>query len=256
VLFATSYGRILFNETLPTDYPFVNEQVAKGKLSRGSSMTSRRAIRRPRWPRPSTRSRIWDSPAPRGRGVTMSFSDIVEPPEGNAIIKDYENQADKVNSQYDMGLLTEEERRQELINLWTECTDKVANAMRDNFHDDNNVNIMVQSGARGNWMQIRQIAGMRGLVANPKGEIIPRPVKSNYREGLSVLEYFISQHGARKGLADTALRYRRIGLPDPSTRGRGPGGHRARGGLRHQARAGDEGRRTRRGRQSRARQGG
>lgn len=78
--------------------------------------------------------------------------------------------------------------------------------MRENFHDDNNVNIMVQSGARGNWMQIRQIAGMRGLVANPKGEIIPRPVKSNYREGLSVLEYFISQHGARKGLADTALR--------------------------------------------------
>ena len=78
--------------------------------------------------------------------------------------------------------------------------------MRENFHDDNNVNIMVQSGARGNWMQIRQIAGMRGLVANPKGEIIPRPVKSNYRDGLSVLEYFISQHGARKGLADTALR--------------------------------------------------
>ncbi len=128
------------------------------------------------------------------------------PADREEIIKGYEAQAAKVNNQYDLGLLTEEERRQELINLWTECTDKVAEAMRENFHDDNNVNIMVQSGARGNWMQIRQIAGMRGLVANPKGEIIPRPVKSNYREGLSVLEYFISQHGARKGLADTALR--------------------------------------------------
>jgi DNA-directed RNA polymerase subunit beta' len=205
VLFATSYGRILFNETLPTDYPFVNEQVAKGKLSR---IVDDIATRYPTAQVAATLDALKDLGFTRApwSGVTMSFSDIVEPPEGNAIIKDYENQADKVNSQYDMGLLTEEERRQELINLWTECTDKVANAMRDNFHDDNNVNIMVQSGARGNWMQIRQIAGMRGLVANPKGEIIPRPVKSNYREGLSVLEYFISQHGARKGLADTALR--------------------------------------------------
>jgi DNA-directed RNA polymerase subunit beta' len=205
VLFATSYGRILFNETLPTDYPFVNEQVAKGKLSK---IVDDIATRYPTAQVAATLDALKDLGFTRApwSGVTMSFSDIVEPPEGNAIIKDYENQADKVNSQYDMGLLTEEERRQELINLWTECTDKVADAMRDNFHDDNNVNIMVQSGARGNWMQIRQIAGMRGLVANPKGEIIPRPVKSNYREGLSVLEYFISQHGARKGLADTALR--------------------------------------------------
>ena len=78
--------------------------------------------------------------------------------------------------------------------------------MEENFTPDNDLNIMVRSGARGNWMQIRQIAGMRGLVTNPKGEIIPRPVKSNYRDGLSSLEYFISQHGARKGLADTALR--------------------------------------------------
>jgi DNA-directed RNA polymerase subunit beta' len=205
VLFATSYGRILFNETLPTDYPFVNEQVAKGRLSR---IVDEIATRYSTEQVAATLDALKDLGFTRApwSGVTMSFSDIVDPPEGDAIIADYEGQADKVNSQYDMGLLTEEERRQELINLWTECTDKVANAMRDNFHDDNNVNIMVQSGARGNWMQIRQIAGMRGLVANPKGEIIPRPVKSNYREGLSVLEYFISQHGARKGLADTALR--------------------------------------------------
>ena len=91
-------------------------------------------------------------------------------------------------------------------------------------------------GARGNWMQVRQIAGMRGLVANPKGEIIPRPIKSNFREGLSVLEYFISTHGARKGLADTALRTADSGLPHPSAGGRLPGRHRPRGRLRHRAR--------------------
>ncbi|WEV42271.1 DNA-directed RNA polymerase subunit beta' [Bifidobacterium sp. ESL0682] len=205
VLFATSYGRLKFNETLPTDYPFINEQVAKGKLS---TIVDDIATRYSTAQVAATLDALKDLGFTRApwSGVTMSFSDIVEPPERLDIIHDYEGQADKVNDQYDMGLLTEEERRQELINLWTECTDKVADAMRDNFKDDNNVNIMVQSGARGNWMQIRQISGMRGLVANPKGEIISRPVKSNYREGLSVLEYFISQHGARKGLADTALR--------------------------------------------------
>ena len=205
VLFATSMGRILFNETLPVDYPFINEQAPKGKLSK---IVDDIATRYSTQQVAATLDALKDLGFTRApwSGVTMAFSDIVAPPERTEIIKGYEDEAAKVNSQYDLGLLTEEERRQELINLWAECTDKVAEAMRENFHDDNNVNIMVQSGARGNWMQIRQIAGMRGLVANPKGEIIPRPVKSNYREGLSVLEYFISQHGARKGLADTALR--------------------------------------------------
>ena len=95
---------------------------------------------------------------------------------------------------------------------------------------------MVNSGARGNMMQVRQIAGMRGLVANPKGEIIPRPIKANFREGLSVLEYFISTHGARKGLADTALRTADSGLPDPASGRRLAGRHRPRGGLRHRPR--------------------
>ncbi|MFT8987232.1 MAG: DNA-directed RNA polymerase subunit beta' [Bifidobacterium psychraerophilum] len=204
-LFATSYGRILFNETLPTDYPFINEQVAKGKLA---GIVDDIATRYSTAQVAVTLDALKDLGFTRApwSGVTMAFSDIVAPPERDEIVQGYEKQADKVNSQYDMGLLTDEERRQELINLWTECTDKVADAMQEHFNSDNNVNIMVQSGARGNWMQIRQIAGMRGLVANPKGEIIPRPVKSNYRDGLSVLEYFISQHGARKGLADTALR--------------------------------------------------
>ncbi len=205
ILFATSYGRVLFNSTLPVDYPFVNEQVPKGKLS---GIVDDIAARYSTQQVAATLDALKDLGFTRAQwsGVTMAFSDIVAPPEHKQIVDSYEKLAAKINNQYDMGLLTEEERRQELINLWTECTDKVAEAMQKHFTPDNNVNIMVTSGARGNWMQIRQIAGMRGLVANPKGEIIPRPVKSNYRDGLSVLEYFISQHGARKGLADTALR--------------------------------------------------
>ncbi len=115
-------------------------------------------------------------------------------------------QAQKIQDQYDKGLTTDLERRQELIQIWTKATDEVAVAMRENFPADNTINRMVTSGARGNWLQVRNIAGMRGLVNNPKGEIIPRPIINSYREGLSVAEYFIATHGARKGLADTALR--------------------------------------------------
>ena len=128
------------------------------------------------------------------------------PPRKQEILEGYETKADKVQSQYEKGLITDDERRQELIEIWTQATAEVGKEMEDNFPRINPVWMMVHSGARGNLMQIRQIAGMRGLVANPKGEIIPRPIKSNFREGLSVLEYFISTHGARKGLADTALR--------------------------------------------------
>ena len=96
--------------------------------------------------------------------------------------------------------------RSSLIDIWTKATAEVAAAMRENFPDRNTVYQMVVSGARGNWDQIRQLAGMRGLVADPRQRLIDRPIKSNYREGLSVLEYFIATHGARKGLADTALR--------------------------------------------------
>ena len=103
-------------------------------------------------------------------------------------------------------MISSGERREELIDIWTDATSKVDDAIRDAFDRENTIHMMVHSGARGNWMQIRQLAGMRGLVANPKGETIPRPIKANFREGLSVLEFFISTHGARKGLADTALR--------------------------------------------------
>ena len=116
------------------------------------------------------------------------------------------DRAAKVQQQFDRGLITEDERRQELIEIWTQATAEVSADMEATFTEDNPIWMMVHSGARGNMMQVRQIAAMRGLVANPKGEIIPRPIKANFREGLSVVEYFIATHGTRKGLADTALR--------------------------------------------------
>jgi DNA-directed RNA polymerase subunit beta' len=139
-------------------------------------------------------------------GITVSKNDIVIPPEKEEILARYEDDVTKVEREYERGLMTEEERRERVIAVWTEATDEVADAMKANLHQTNSVFMMANSGARGSFNQIRQLAGMRGLMANPKGEIIERPIKANFMEGLSVLEYFISTHGARKGLADTALR--------------------------------------------------
>ncbi len=204
-LFATSYGRVLFNETLPVNYPFVNVPVGKKQLSK---IVDDIATRYTTAQVAASLDALKDMGFTRApwSGVSFAFSDVIEPPEREEYIAKYEDEAAQVNENFEMGLMTEEERRNELIKLWTECTAEVSKAVEKHFDAKNNLAIIVQSGARGNMMQINQIAGMRGLVANPKGEIIPRPVKSNYRDGLSVLEYFISQHGARKGLADTALR--------------------------------------------------
>ena len=139
-------------------------------------------------------------------GVTVSVEDIATPAEKQRILEEYEAKAEKVERNFERGVISSGERREELIDIWTDATSKVDDAIREAFDRDNTIHMMVHSGARGNWMQIRQLAGMRGLVANPKGETIPRPIKASFREGLSVLEFFISTHGARKGLADTALR--------------------------------------------------
>src|SRR5216684_3021133 len=139
-------------------------------------------------------------------GVTISKNDIVIPPDKEKILAEYEERVSKVVAQYERGLITDEERHESIVNIWTEATDTVADAMERTFFELNPIYMMANSGARGSSKQIRQLAGMRGLMANPKGEIIERPIKANFMEGLSVLEYFISTHGARKGLADTALR--------------------------------------------------
>jgi DNA-directed RNA polymerase subunit beta' len=139
-------------------------------------------------------------------GITVSKNDIVIPPTKEEILARYEEEVAKVEREYERGLMTEEERKERVVAVWTEATDEVADAMKDNLRQTNSIFMMANSGARGSFNQIRQLAGMRGLMANPKGEIIERPIKANFMEGLSVLEYFISTHGARKGLADTALR--------------------------------------------------
>ena len=201
----TTLGRCLFNETLPDDYPFVNYEVGKKQLS---VIVNELAEKYPKVEVAAALDKLKDAGfhwATRA-GVTIAIEDVVAPPNKASILDTYEKRAEKVQREYERGLITDDERRQELIEIWTHATADVAQDMEAAFPETNPVWMMVNSGARGNQMQVRQIAGMRGLVSNPKGETIPRPIKSSFREGLSVLEYFISTHGARKGLADTALR--------------------------------------------------
>jgi DNA-directed RNA polymerase subunit beta' len=139
-------------------------------------------------------------------GITISKNDIVIPPDKEEILAGYEERVAEVVEQFERGLITEGERHERVTEIWTEATDTVADAMEKTLYELNPIYMMANSGARGSFKQIRQLSGMRGLMANPKGEIIERPIKANFMEGLSVLEYFISTHGARKGLADTALR--------------------------------------------------
>ncbi len=201
----TTLGRALFNEALPADYPYVNQRVDKKVLG---DLVNRLSERYMKIDIAETLDRLkelgfhWATRS----GVTISIDDVVTPPKKAEILAAAEDKAKKIDAKVAIGGMTEQERREELIKIWTKATDDVDRAMRENLPEDNSIAEMVISGAGGNYSQIRQIAGMRGLVANPKGETIPRPIKANFREGLSVLEYFISTHGARKGLADTALR--------------------------------------------------
>ncbi len=141
-------------------------------------------------------------------GLTISIDDVKTPAEKKPLLDKYEKEADKVETQFRRGIITDGERRVQEVRIWTEATDKIREAMEAVLRAEafNPIEMMVGSGARGNMMQVRQIAGMRGLVANPRGDMIPRPIKSNFREGLAMLEYFIQTPGARKGLVDTALR--------------------------------------------------
>ncbi|MFO7191823.1 DNA-directed RNA polymerase subunit beta' [Thermocrispum sp.] len=201
----TTLGRVLFNDLLPPDYPFVNEVLPKkaqakivNDLAERYSMTQVA----------QTLDKIKDAGfywATRS-GVTLSISDVPVPDEKQQILETYEAKAAQVERRYQRGQLSHAERNNELVKVWTQATDEVAQVMEDNLSEDNPIAVIVKSGAAGNMTQVRSLAGMRGLVSNPKGEYIPRPIKSNFREGLSVAEYFIATHGARKGLADTALR--------------------------------------------------
>jgi DNA-directed RNA polymerase subunit beta' len=201
----TTAGRVILNEAFPRDFPFQNHAIKKRELSALVDRCARTYDKK-------ELAEILDALKSTGfryatkAGVTIGLEDVTTPPEKPKILEEHEREAERIENQYRKGVITEEERRQELIEIWTRATDEVRDAMAANFDELNPIWMMANSGARGNIMQLRQIAGMRGLVANPRGDIIPRPIRANFREGLTVLEYFISTHGARKGLADTALR--------------------------------------------------
>ncbi|MBK6443551.1 MAG: DNA-directed RNA polymerase subunit beta' [Actinomycetales bacterium] len=201
----TTLGRAMFNEALPINYPFVNESVDKKRLSMIVNDLAERYTKVQVAASLDALKEAGFHWATRS-GTTVAITDVITPPRKAEIIEEYEARAAKVQKLYDRGAMTDNERREDLIEIWNEATNEVAKEMVANTPRTNTIFRMVNSGARGNWMQLRQIAGMKGLVSNPKGEIIPRPIKANFREGLSVLEFFISTHGSRKGLADTALR--------------------------------------------------
>jgi DNA-directed RNA polymerase subunit beta' len=216
--FLTTVGRIIFNEKIersladalegefdPSTFQFNNASLKKKDIN---AMVSELVVA---YGAPVV-SQVLDAFKDLGfqyaskAGITVSKNNVVSPPEKAEILDRYEKETAAIQAQYDDGYITAEERHEAVTAHWNRATDEVAQAMEDNLDELNPIFMMADSGARGSFKQIRQLAGMRGLMANPKGEIIERPIKANFMEGLSVLEYFISTHGARKGLADTALR--------------------------------------------------
>jgi DNA-directed RNA polymerase subunit beta' len=217
----TTPGRVIFNAALPRksitpievaglpgkQITFVNQQIGKRELG---LIVDDLARHYPKMVVAGTLDDLKDvcfEYASRS-GLTVSIDDVKTPPEKVEILERHEKDAEKVEAQFRRGIITDGERRQKEVEIWNSATSEVTQVMIKALEADpsNPIDMMVKSGARGNMMQVRQIAGMRGLVANPRGDMIPRPIKSNFREGLTMLEYFISTPGARKGLVDTALR--------------------------------------------------
>ena len=201
----TTVGRIIFNNVLPADYPFLNYEMNKSEIGRlVEDVCNHYSL--------SEVPPILDGLKDAGfhyatrSGLTVSVYDATVPPTKGEILAAADDKVAAIDDDYEMGLMSAEERHKQVIDVWNAANEEVGNAMADNFDKFNPIYMMAFSGARGNIKQIRQLAGMRGLMSDPKGELIDTPIRANFREGLSVLEYFISTHGARKGLADTALR--------------------------------------------------
>ncbi len=204
-LFQTTVGRLIFNRVIPDELGFYNSIVGKKELGKivakcfqllGSARTAQMldGIKRQGYDY-STKA-----------GITISVADIKIPAKKAEILKEAEERVEQTQNQFRRGLITDDERYKLVIEIWNQATEEVKDALLESLDHFNPVYMMANSGARGNIQQIRQLAGMRGLMADPTGKTIELPIKSNFREGLAVLEYFISTHGARKGLADTALR--------------------------------------------------
>ncbi|WP_294415365.1 DNA-directed RNA polymerase subunit beta' [uncultured Senegalimassilia sp.] len=201
----TTIGRIIFNDSFPEDYPFLNYQMNKKEIGRlVEDVTNRYPL--------ADVPEILDGLKATGyhyatrAGITVSVYDATVPPTKADILAAADDKVAAIDEDYEMGLMSPEERHKQVVDIWTDANEEVGEAMAANFDSFNPIFMMADSGARGNIKQIRQLAGMRGLMADTKGGTIDIPVKSNFREGLSVLEYFVSTHGTRKGMADTALR--------------------------------------------------
>ena len=202
--FETTPGRIAFNcECLPDDYPFINYKMVKSDISALVNDCCDRYTTAEVEP-------ILDAIKSTGfhyatvAGLTVSVWDAVIPEDKPQLLDDAQARVDEINEYYEDGFLSERERHVEVVNAWTECTDTLGSEMLEGFSEDNPIFMMADSGARGSKTQLRQLAGMRGLMADMSGETIDLPIKANFREGLQPLEYFISTYGARKGLVDTA----------------------------------------------------
>ena len=204
-LMDTTVGRILFNNVLPKDLPYVNEEVERNKLKEITGNCFRLLGN-------EEAAVVLDDIKNLGfrnsskSGVSIAINDVKVSTKKADIVSEAEEAVNQLEEQYMDGLITEDERYNATVRIWTDANDKLTQVIAEDLPNYGGIYMMANSGAKGNIAQIRQMAGMRGLMSNPRGRIIDRPIKSNFREGLTVLEYFISTHGARKGLADTALR--------------------------------------------------
>ena len=201
----TTTGRIIFNEVLPPEMGYYNEVMDRKALKTVVAQCQKRLGNERTAEVVNEIKGLGFHYATRS-GLTIAINDLHVPDEKPALLEAADKRVSEIEEQYEMGLITDQERYDASISIWTETTDKVQQAIEDHLDRYGSVYMMATSGAKGNIAQIRQMAGMRGLMTDPSGRIIDLPIRSSFREGLSVLEYFISTHGARKGLADTALR--------------------------------------------------
>ncbi len=201
----TTIGRILFNDILPPEVGFYNKELRKKVLSEMVSLCLNRCGQDRTAELLDAMKNLCYSYLTKA-GLSFGMFDVPPVVEKEGFIKEAELKITEVEQQYEMGLLTFAERRARIISVWTEAKDKVYAKSERSLHKDNALYSIIESGARGSWSQLNQIIGMKGLMANPSGDIIELAVTSSFKEGLGILEFFISTHGARKGLADTALR--------------------------------------------------
>ena len=214
----TTTGRVIFNQAIPQDLGYMDRSLPENELKfEVDQLIDKKQLGKLvdlcfAKLGPTKTSHVLDAIKKQGfhystiGAITVSVSDIKIPPAKKQLIQEAEDRVLTIEKQYKRGLLTEKEKKDNAVKVWEETTNKVTDALMKSLDKFNPIYMMANSGARGSTNQIRQLAGMRGLMADPNGEIIEIPIRANFREGLTVLEYFISSHGARKGLADTALR--------------------------------------------------